>query len=158
MILVYQISSSSSASLKPDVSPVQALSLPSKIWDCKFSKDGALLVLTTEKPHFKRFQKCQDSESSSNAASAFVEIDEALDFSFDVGDDSPAAFEASLETALNAPSLFSVLTKSKIDNMKAYLETKEKRLADGNARWGRKKAGEVEEEAAVADAKKMKAA
>ena len=61
-----------------------------------------------------------------------------------------------MDAALKTPSLFAVLTKSKIDNMKAYLETKEKRLAGGNARWGRKKPAEGEGSGGVEDGEEAK--
>ena len=70
--------------------------------------------------------------------------------------DSLEALESSLNSATKAPSIFSILTKSKIDNMKAYLETKEKRLAGGNARWGGHKKPAEEPAEGGDEAKKMK--
>ena len=136
---------------------IQTLPFSSGVWDCKFASDGSLYVLTTEKPHLRRF--CTADEDRSTTTTTTTPTTECRDgdnlvlveadlptISFDEADDddedSFSALAASLEAALKTPSLFAVLTKSKIDNMKAYLETKEKRLAGGNARWGRKKPAE----------------
>ena len=111
--------------------------------------------MISTKPHLKRFRFADDAEGE-RIAKPLVEAD-ALTLTFEGADDTIEAMEASLDSATKAPSLFAVLTKSKIDNMKAYLETKEKRLAGGNARWGgHKKPAEsgMEEEGEV---KKMKA-
>merc|ERR1739838_1114449 len=129
-ILVYRLSippSSSPSTSSEMASLVQTLPFSSRVWDCKFATDGSLYVLTTEQPHLRRF--CA-------AANLLVEADlPTLSFDDADAEDSSSALAASLEAALKTPSLFAVLTKSKIDNMKAYLETKEKRLAGGNARW-----------------------
>ena len=147
IILVYRISFSS----KPEMSLVQTLQFPSVVWDCKFTNDGNLYVLTTEKSHLKHF-KVSESVSNDADVEPFLEAD-TPNLIFD-GNDSITALEASLVSALKTPNLFAILTKSKIDNMKTYLETKEKRLAEGNARWGKKKGGSPED---TAEAKKTKA-
>merc|ERR1712228_1079413 len=155
-ILIYRVSVSSSG---VEATRVQTLQFPSSVWDCVFADDGILFVLTAEKPHLRRFRNVDDVHGNVEQKKRFEEIDLPA-LSFEGADDSMEALEASLASATKAPSLFAVLTKSKIDNMKAYLETKEKRLAGGNVRWGGNKKAVSEErtEDARDKPKKMKVA
>jgi len=157
LLLVYRVcvtDSGISASL------VQTLRLSSNVLDCVFVKRDELVILTAEKPLFRRFRLAERNDvedvNDVREKTPFVEIESpTLSFIDDDGD-SLAAFESSLNVAAKTPSIFSILTKSKIDNMKAYLETKEKRLAGGNARWGGHKKSAEEPVECGDDAKKLK--
>ena len=161
VILVYAICAISAMSVEACL--VQTIQLPSTVWDCIFIDDATFVVLTSEKPHLRRFRfavKSGADEKQNATLNPLVEIHEPLNVSFSNAEDSMEALETCLASATKAPSLFAVLTKSKIDNMKAYLETKEKRLAGGNVRWGGNKKAVSEErtEDACDKPKKMKVA
>jgi len=161
VILVYAICAISAMSVEAYL--VQTIQLPSTVWDCISIDDATFVVLTSEKPHLRRFRfavKSGADEKQNATLNPLVEIHEPLNLSFSNAEDSMEALETSLASATKAPSLFAVLTKSKIDNMKAYLETKEKRLAGGNVRWGGNKKAVSEErtEDACDKPKKMKVA
>lgn len=114
-VLVYD------ADLTPPVSASlsQRLDFSKSPWDVRFNEDGQLLVLLPEENPLRIFRL--DSECGS-----FIPVDSQLSKSVNGEWDF-------FEPALKTPSLFSILEKAKVDNMKSYLETKEKRIAEGTA-------------------------
>ena len=167
-VLVYKLSvDDDSPSVNIRASLVQTLRFDSAVLDCKFSENGSLFVLVNNADAtslFLRRFRAEDADRIDGAGegrkSSFVGID-APEVTFDEGvEDSLEALKTSLSSAACAPSLFAILTKSKVDNVKAYLESKEKRLAgNNNARWGGKtKKQDAATDDSAAEAKKIKTA
>jgi len=142
VILIYELESQSddkrNGSIKVELK--QMLTMDANVWDCKFTSAGSLAILIAPETSCVQFYHY--------ANGVFVK-DDSISIELE---------REFIDPALKVPSLFSILERSKIDNMKTYLETKERRLAgnDKAVRWGGVKKRSKQNGLEIHEEKKLK--